>query len=99
MSYLRVSTPEQAAKDLSLPAQRAAVEEYAHRNGQVIAREYLESGCSGTDTNRKAFRLMLEDVLKPGSDIGTIVVCTTRPGSRATLPKPGWSRSSCASRA
>ena len=74
VSYLRVSTPEQAAKDLSLPAQREAVEEYARRNGQVITREYLESGCSGTDTNRKAFRLMLEDVLKPGSDIGTIVV-------------------------
>jgi len=74
VSYLRVSTPEQAAKDLSMPAQREAVEEYARRNGQVIAREYLESGCSGTDINRKAFRLMLEDVLKPGSDIGTIVV-------------------------
>jgi len=74
VSYLRVSTPEQAAKDLSLPAQREAVEEYARRNGQVITREYLESGCSGTDINRKAFRLMLEDVLKPGSDIGTIVV-------------------------
>lgn len=74
VSYLRVSTPEQAAKDLSLPAQREAVEEYARRNGQVIAHEYIESGCSGTDINRKAFRQMLEDVLKPGSDIGTIVV-------------------------
>jgi DNA invertase Pin-like site-specific DNA recombinase len=74
VSYLRVSTLEQAAKDLSLPAQREAVEEYARRNGQEIVREYLESGCSGTDINRKAFRLMLEDVLKPGSDIGTIVV-------------------------
>ncbi len=72
--YLRVSTPEQAAKDLSLPAQREAVTEYARRSGQEIAREYLESGCSGTDINRKAFRQMLEDVLRPGSDIGTIVV-------------------------
>lgn len=52
VGYLRVSTPEQAAKDLSLPAQREAVEEYAHRNGQVIAREHIESGCSGTDINR-----------------------------------------------
>jgi len=74
VSYLRVSTPEQAARDLSLPAQREAVEEYAHRNGQVIEHEYLESGCSGTDINRRAFRQMLGDVLKPGSDIGTIVV-------------------------
>ena len=74
VSYLRVSTPEQAAKDLSLPAQREAVAEYARRSGQEIAQEYLESGCSGTDINRKAFRQMLEDVLRPGSDIGTIVV-------------------------
>ena len=74
VSYLRVSTPEQAAKDLSVPAQREAVAEYARRSGQEIAREYLESGCSGTDINRKAFRQMLEDVLRPGSDIGTIVV-------------------------
>ena len=70
VSYLRVSTPEQAARDLSLPAQREAVEEYAHRNGQVIEHEYLESGCSGTDINRRAFRQMLGDVLKPGSEIG-----------------------------
>ena len=49
VSYLRVRTPEQAAKDLSLPAQREAVEEYARRNGQVIIQEHLESGCSGTD--------------------------------------------------
>jgi site-specific DNA recombinase len=74
VSYLRVSNPEQAAKDLSLPAQREAVEEYARRNGQVISREHIESGCFGTDINRKAFRQMLEDVLRPGSDIGTIVV-------------------------
>jgi len=84
VSYLRVSTPEQAAKDLSLPAQREAVEEYARRNGHVITREYLESGCSGTDINRRAFRQMLEDVLKPGSDIGTIVVHHTSRFTRST---------------
>ncbi|MCK5798830.1 MAG: recombinase family protein [Deltaproteobacteria bacterium] len=74
VSYLRVSTQEQAAKDLSLPAQRVAVEDYARRNGEVIRQEYIEPGCSGTDVNRKAFRQMLEDVLRPGSDIGVIVV-------------------------
>ncbi len=74
VSYLRVSTSEQAERDLSLPAQRRAIEEYAVRNHQAIAREYVEEGRSGTHMNRKAFRRMLEDVFQRGSDIGTIVV-------------------------
>jgi DNA invertase Pin-like site-specific DNA recombinase len=94
VSYLRVSTPEQAAKDLSFPAQREAVEEYAHRNGRGIAREYLESGCSGTDINRKAFRQMLEDVLKPGSDIGTSAAIPRLPATTCTI----WSSTSRSTR-
>ena len=74
ISYLRVSTHEQAERDLSLPAQRHAVEEYAARHGVKIAREYVEAGCSGTSANRKAFRKMLEDVLRPNSTVGTVVV-------------------------
>ncbi len=74
VSYVRVSTPEQAERDLSLPAQRRAVEEYAARSGHSISRQYVEEGCSGTHMNRKAFREMLEDVFRPGSDVGTIVV-------------------------
>ena len=74
ISYLRVSTHEQAERDLSLPAQRHAVEEYAARHGVQIAREYVEAGCSGTNSNRKAFRKMLEDVLRPNSTVGTVVV-------------------------
>jgi site-specific DNA recombinase len=74
ISYLRVSTHEQAERDLSLPAQRHAVEEYAARHGVKIAREYVEAGCSGTNANRKAFRRMLEDVLRPNSTVGTVVV-------------------------
>lgn len=74
VGYLRVSTPEQAERDLSLPAQRRAVEEYAARNGRPLARVYVEEGCSGTHMNRRAFREMLEDVFRPGSDVGTIVV-------------------------
>lgn len=74
VAYLRVSTAEQAERELSLPAQRRAVQEYAARNGHEIAREYLEAGCSGTSANRKAFRQMLEDVFRPGSDVGTVVV-------------------------
>ncbi|HEY0252656.1 MAG TPA: recombinase family protein, partial [Kofleriaceae bacterium] len=74
ISYLRVSTAEQAERDLSLPAQRRAVEDYATRHGATVAREYLEAGCSGVSTNRKAFKQMLEDVMKPNSTVGTVVV-------------------------
>lgn len=74
VSYLRVSTSDQAERDLSIPAQRHAVAEYAARHGATIAREYAEEGCSGRDPHRPEFRRMLGDVLAPTSDIGVIVV-------------------------
>ncbi len=74
VSYLRVSTPEQADRELSLPAQRRAVEDFATRHNATVAREYVESGCSGANPHRPVFRRMLEDVLRRGSDVSTIVV-------------------------
>ena len=49
VSYLRVSTHEQALRELSMPNQRRAIEAYADRNGHTIAREYADAGCSATD--------------------------------------------------
>lgn len=40
VSYLRVSTPTQAERALSVPGQRRAIEMYAAQHGQRIAREY-----------------------------------------------------------
>src|SRR5262245_11671496 len=74
VSYLRVSTAEQAERELSLPAQRHAVEEYATRHSAHIAREYVDAGCSGTSSHRPQSRRMLEDAFRPGSDVSTIVV-------------------------
>ncbi|GAC1520777.1 MAG: site-specific DNA recombinase SpoIVCA [Polyangiales bacterium] len=74
VSYLRVSTPEQAERDLSLPAQRRAIAVYASARGATIAREFVEEGHSGSDPRRPAFRRMLEDALRPGSDVAVIVV-------------------------
>jgi len=86
---VRVSTPAQAERALSVPGQRRAIEAYAAQHGEVIAQEYVEPGRSGRNANRKAFRQMLEDVLRPGSDIAVIVVHQT---SRlaATRPRPAW---------
>src|SRR5687767_7091475 len=62
VAYLRVSTSEQAQRELSLPAQRHAVQEYAARRSHSITREYVENGSSGHEREPKAFREMLEDV-------------------------------------
>jgi hypothetical protein len=49
-------------RDLSIPAQRNAVEAYATQHGAAISMEYVEAG-SGRDSHRLAFRQMLGDVL------------------------------------
>ncbi len=82
VSYLRVSTAAQAERELSVPAQRRGVLAYAARHGKSIAHEYVEPGCSGRNANRKVFRQMLEDVLRPGSDVAVIVVYQTSRFSR-----------------
>lgn len=74
VSYLRVSTAEQAVRELSLPAQRHAVNAYAARRGANIAHEYVEPGASGTDPHRPVLRELLGDALRPGSAVSTIVV-------------------------
>jgi DNA invertase Pin-like site-specific DNA recombinase len=74
VSYLRVSTVEQAEKELSLTAQRRSAEEFAARHDAVIDHHYLEPGASDTDTHRAVFNELLGDALRPGSRISTIVV-------------------------
>jgi site-specific DNA recombinase len=74
VSYLRVSTVEQAEKELSLTAQRHSAEEFAARHDAVIDHHYLEPGASGTDTHRAVFNELLGDALRPGSTIAVIVV-------------------------
>jgi site-specific DNA recombinase len=74
VSYLRVSTVEQAEKELSLSAQRRSAEEFAAGHDAVIEHHYVEPGASGTDTHRTVFNALLGDALRPGSTISTIVV-------------------------
>lgn len=74
VSYLRVSTVEQAEKELSLTAQRRSAEEFATRHDAVIDHHYVEAGASGTDTHRPVFNELLGDALRPGSTIAVIVV-------------------------
>src|SRR6478735_2797322 len=74
VGYARVSTPEQAERDLSLPAQMASIRRYAQEHGLVLVGEFVERGITATDDNRPEFRRMLQQVLQPNSEIGTIIV-------------------------
>ncbi len=62
-AYVRVSTDEQ--KELSLPAQWAAIREYAVRKGLMIAREF-EDIESAKEPGRTAFTEMMESLRKDG---------------------------------
>lgn len=73
-AYARVSTPDQAEKDLSLPAQISAIQRYAVDHGLVLVAEYVERGITGTDDNRPEFRRMLQDIFRPSSKVRSIIV-------------------------
>ena len=74
VGYARVSTPDQAEKDLSLPAQMKAIRRYAQDHGLVLAGEFVERGITGTDDNRPEFRRMLQEIFQPSSEVGCIIV-------------------------
>ncbi len=64
MSYLRVSTREQARRGgreegFSIPAQRAANKRKAMSIGAIVSKEFTEGGVSATTTRRPALQAML----------------------------------------
>lgn len=62
VAYLRMSTDAQTE---SVPAQRAAVKEYAKSHGYRIIREYVDLGISGDETSKRLeFQRMLADASK-----------------------------------
>ena len=77
VAYCRVSTQEQAERDLSLPAQLSAIRKYCEDKGYRLVNEYIEPGASGTDDNRPQFRKMIEEVLAPSSTVGLVLVHST----------------------
>ena len=69
--YIRVSTEEQHLNGLSLPAQRLALEDYANKNGYVIAGVYADEGISARKSmsRRKGLMRLLEDVRQDKIDM------------------------------
>jgi site-specific DNA recombinase len=75
--YMRVSTAEQAERDLSIPAQRKQLRDFARTRGYIIVEEFVEPGKSGRDANRPEFNRMIERVLAPSSSVGAVLVWST----------------------
>ncbi len=72
--YARVSTAEQAEKDLSLPAQLDALHRHCKDRGCLVAGEFIEPGASGTDENRPEFQRMVTAALAPNADVDAVLV-------------------------
>jgi DNA invertase Pin-like site-specific DNA recombinase len=57
--YARVSTAQQAEKDLSIPDQLRQLRAWCSRQGHAVAVEYVEPGASATDDRRPVFQQMI----------------------------------------
>jgi site-specific DNA recombinase len=94
--YARVSTAEQAEKDLSLPAQLRTLQRTAAERGWEVVGEYVEPGASGRDDNRPAFRRMMQDVLAPSAGVDALLVVHTsrfmRDAAKAIVHKQALAR-------
>ena len=60
--YVRVSTDEQAAEGYSLDAQKSILEDHCLAEGLDIAGVYEDDGYSGRNTNRPAYRRMMDEI-------------------------------------
>jgi DNA invertase Pin-like site-specific DNA recombinase len=70
VAYLRVSTDRQADKDLSIPAQRQAIEGWAKQHGATIEKEFVDAGESARSADRPAFLDLIQYAKRtPGLDV------------------------------
>ncbi len=60
--YIRVSTDEQAAEGYSLYAQRSILEDHCLAEGLDVTEVYEDNGYSGRNTNRPAYKRMMEEI-------------------------------------
>lgn len=72
--YSRVSTTEQADKDLSLPAQLESMRAYAKQHGWNVLEEFIEPGVSGKTTERPALQRLLARVRAADTNVSVVLV-------------------------
>lgn len=72
--YLRVSSEQQAERELSIPAQREALQRYADECGWTIVDEYVDEAKSAKTDARPDFQRMIADAQKSDKNFDAIVV-------------------------
>jgi DNA invertase Pin-like site-specific DNA recombinase len=73
VTYLRVSTSEQALSGLGLDAQRATVAAYAERKGLKIVEEYCDEGISARSLKGRPAALAALEAVRTGKAAGLLV--------------------------
>lgn len=75
--YARVSSQEQADKDLSIPAQLKALRSYAARKGWEIVEEFIDAGASARTDDRPQFQRMIALAKKKPKPFDAILIHKT----------------------
>lgn len=73
-AYARLSSKEQAEKELSIPAQLKAIRKYCQDKDWKIVAEYLDEGKSAKTADRPAFQKMIAIAKKQNRHFDAIVV-------------------------
>ncbi|NOU57203.1 recombinase family protein [Brevibacillus borstelensis] len=73
-TYLRVSSEQQANRELSIPAQREALKAYADAKGWKIVEEFVDEAKSAKTADRPAFQRMIALAQKPDKPFDAILV-------------------------
>ena len=72
--YLRVSSEQQVERELSIPAQREALQRYADERGWNIVDEYVDEAKSAKTDARPEFQRMIATAQQPLKNFEAIVV-------------------------
>lgn len=72
--YTRVSTVRQADADISIPDQLTQMRDWCRSQGLVVAKEYIEPGCTATDDKRPVFQQMIDDATRAPHPFEAIIV-------------------------
>ena len=71
--YARVSSDRQDV-DLSVAAQLRALRDYAHKNGYLVVREFVDEAESGRIADRPQFRKMIDEASRANAPFQEILV-------------------------
>lgn len=74
VAYARVSSKEQAEKELSIPAQLKAIRKLCQDKGWKLVGEYIDEGKSAKTADRPAFQKMVALARKQNRHFDTIIV-------------------------